>query len=101
MPTSTHAEYTDCTKIFGEFAAAQWADVGIGPYKRMGKYGTNSPKDFWFCGCLLLDLSVSFADSSSSKGSLGVGDRRTRKFLFVNTPILVYNESTKIKGEFL
>ena len=67
MPTSTHAEYTDCTKIFGEFAAAQWADVGIGPYKRMGKYGTNSPKDFWFCGCLLLDLSVSFADSSPSK----------------------------------
>ena len=101
MPTSTHAEYTDCTKIFGEFAAAHWADVGIGPYKRMGKYGTNSPKDFWFCGCLLLDLSVSFADSSPSKGRLGVGDRRTRKFLFVNATVLVYNELTKIKGEFL
>ena len=83
------------------FARLLAPKMGIGPYKRMGKYGTNSPKDFWFCGCLLLDLSVSFADSSPSKGRLGVGDRRTRKFLFVNAPVLVYNELTKIKGEFL
>ena len=32
MPTSAHAARTDFTKIPGEFAAAAWADVGIGPY---------------------------------------------------------------------
>ena len=26
------AEYTDFTKICGEFVTSQWADVGIGPY---------------------------------------------------------------------
>jgi len=35
MPTSAHAEGTDFTKILGEFATSQRADVGIGPYKRI------------------------------------------------------------------
>ena len=33
MPTSAHAECTDFTKISGESVTAQWADVGIGPYR--------------------------------------------------------------------
>ena len=36
MPTSTRAENVHFMEIFGEFAAAQRADVGIGPYERVG-----------------------------------------------------------------
>ena len=46
MPTSTRAECTVFTVIFGEFAAFQWADVGIGPYSQVGKCSANSPKVF-------------------------------------------------------
>ena len=36
MPTSTRAESDHFMEIFGEFAAAQRADVGIGPYEQLG-----------------------------------------------------------------
>ena len=34
MPTSTRAVQAVFAEIYGEFATAPWADVGIGPYKR-------------------------------------------------------------------
>ena len=40
MPTSARADRTDFSEICGEFAAFQWADVGIGPYNEIdGAYG--------------------------------------------------------------
>ena len=36
MPTSTRAVQAVFAEIYGEFATAPWADVGIGPYKREG-----------------------------------------------------------------
>ena len=40
MPTSAHAEGTDFTKILGEFATSQRADVGIGPYNPINRIAT-------------------------------------------------------------
>ena len=34
--------------IFGGSVTAQWADVGIGPYRQVGKCGARPPKDFCF-----------------------------------------------------
>ena len=49
MGADTHigpADYTVFTKIYDEFATSQRADVGIGPYKHAGRYGTNSRLEF-------------------------------------------------------
>ena len=46
------------------------ADVGIGPYTQAGKYMRIRRKTFAFCGCLRLNLSVSFADSAPFRGAL-------------------------------
>ena len=35
MPTSARAECSVFTGIYGEFAASQWADRVVGPYKRI------------------------------------------------------------------
>ena len=79
MPTSTRQDAPYFTGIFGEFATSQRAAVGIGPYIEKGKRlrirpefpknlclllgptessaptrrGTNSPKGFRVCSCLL------------------------------------------------
>ena len=42
------AECTDFMEIYGEFVTSRRADVGIGPYKQVGSYGTNLPKVFRF-----------------------------------------------------
>ena len=68
-----HIGPADCavfTEICGEFVTSQRADVGIGPYKQVGSYGTNLPKVFRLSQ-LPAATSQALRASSTFRGALG------------------------------